>query len=82
MAGVRYVVVVKPPDDHPGSVRVFGAFFERKRAEEFEGKVRDAVEHEADWLDETSGYAYVMRLEEPRVRDASRWATRGERGEP
>jgi len=71
-----HVVVVKPPDDHPGQVRVFGVMG-RERAIEMETRVREACE--ADPLDETSGFAYAMPLERWNISQAIEWATRGER---
>jgi len=73
---MSYVVCVKPPDDHPGAVRVFGFFREHYRAAEFCAKVVVAID--AEPLDETSGYAYVMPVRTARVREAIRWATKGE----
>jgi hypothetical protein len=74
---MRWVVCVKPPDDHPGAVRVFGTFSDRQRADALCQKVRDAVEAQADWLDEFTGYAYVMPIEKPRIRQAVHWALGG-----
>lgn len=83
MAGTRWVVLVKPPDDHPGAVRIFGPFRERVRADALRDKVRAVVDAKswADRLsvtDEATGYAYTLELEAPRVRVASWWARIGE----
>ena len=79
----RYVVCVKPPDDHPSVVRTFGTWQHRDRADEFCDKVRAAVEKaeqtSGDPVDMITGYAYVMHIESPRLRPAISWATRGER---
>jgi len=75
---MRYVVLVKPPDDHPGAVRLMGSFDKREKAEALCVKIRAAVEAETDWLDEVTGYAYVLPVEAPRVRAAVKWAVRGE----
>lgn len=72
----RWIVLVKPPDDHPGAVRIFGPFRDREGAKALCEKVRAKIEH--DVSDETTGYAYVLPLEAPRVREAIAWATRGE----
>jgi len=75
----RYVVLVKPPDDHPAAARIMGTFFERDRAEQLATTIQAAVEREeGDTPFSPSGYAWVIELEEPRVRSAVRWATRGE----
>lgn len=74
---MRYVVAVKPPDDHPGAVRVMGTWSKRERAEQFCERVRSEVD--LDSLDEHTGFAYVMPVERPRVKSALRWALRGER---
>lgn len=76
---MRYVVVVKPPDDHPGSVRVFGPWRSIDEAGSFCEAVREEIYPVADISDETLGFAYVMSLEPARRRDAKRWALRGER---
>ena len=77
----RYVVAVKPPDDHPGAVRLFGTWESHSGAHDFCELVRANVERmPEDIADESTGYAYVMTIE-PRVQlDAAvKWATRGER---
>lgn len=75
----RWVVCVKPPDDHPAMVRVFGTFADDATASFFCSKVRTAVDLEDG--DDDAGYAYVMRIEQAagNLRRAMRWATRGER---
>jgi hypothetical protein len=73
---MRYVVVVKPPDDHPGVVRVFGPYA-KDEAESFAQFVTDKVEAMED--DDFSGWAYVKPLEKLGRRNAAQWAMRGER---
>ena len=83
---MRYVVLVKPPDDHPGAVRIFGPWRSQELASNFCYRVRvtvdaheEALSDEERMANESSGYAYVLRLEEPRLGDAYRWAMEGER---
>ena len=75
---MRYVVLVKPPDDHPAAVRIYGTYRDRERAEAMCKKVRDAADASAESLDETYGYAYVIPVRKPRLREAILWAARGE----
>lgn len=72
----KWAVLCKPPDDHPGAVRLMGLFWNRSAAEELCGDIRAAVD--LDTLDETSGYAYVIEIERPSKRRGIAWATRGE----
>lgn len=73
---MSYVVLVKPPDDHPASVRIYGVYRDRNRATEFCEKVRAVIDR--DVFDETAGYAYVLPIERPKLKDAKAWATSGE----
>ena len=75
---MRYVVLVKPPDDHPGFVRIMGTFDKREKAETLCQRIRDAVEEVDELSEEYAGYAYVLPVEPPRVRTALRWAMKGE----
>ena len=76
---MRYAVLVKPPDDHPGAARLMGTFDKRDKAEALAVSIRAAVENaEGDGFDDSTGYAYVIPIEKPRVRSAIRWALRGE----
>lgn len=72
---IRYVVVVKPPDDHPGEVRVFGPWRDHAAALAFRDKVRSKVDSMTDPSE--AGYAYIKHLEVPRLLDAKNWATLG-----
>lgn len=74
----RYIVLVKPPDDHPGAMRLFGSFRTREEAEDFRDKIRAEVEAVDNWEDEAEGYAYTARIEIPRLGVAKQWALRGE----
>lgn len=73
----RYVVMVKPPDDHPGAVRIFGPWRSIEQAGIFCDKIRNAID--LDVTDETTGFAYVAELEQPAIRKMKAWATKGER---
>ena len=73
----RFVVLVKPPDDHPAAMRVFGGFRKREKAVALRDKVRAVVDVE---LADDLGYAWVMELESPSgvVKEARSWAIGGE----
>jgi hypothetical protein len=75
-SAMRYVVLIKPPDDHPGMVKIMGTFRDRARALELQNKVRAVIEDDIE--DESPGYAYVIAIEPPRLGVAKRWALRGE----
>jgi len=75
---MSYVVTVKPPDDHPGAIRVFGFFREHHRAADFCAKVVAGIEKNEDPLEEFAGAAYVQRVRTPRVREAISWGARGQ----
>jgi len=75
---MRYVVLVKPPDDHPAAVRLMGSFDKLEKAEALCTSIRAAVEAEDGDSDVLTGYAYVLPVEAPRVRAGVKWALRGE----
>lgn len=75
---MRYVVCVKPPDDHPGMVRVYGPWRSKAEATAFSEAIRAPVMKAMDIGDESPGFAYVMELEKPHRTNAKRWAMRGE----
>lgn len=75
---MRYVVIVNPPTDHPGDIRVYGPFRNKSAAVSFQDCVREAVDKILDAGDEANGYAYVCEVEGARRRAAKLWATRGE----
>jgi len=76
----RWLVLVKPPDDHPGAVRVSGPYLSRKVPQAIVERVQAACDEATDIGDEAGGYAYLIPLERLGVRAALAWALRGERG--
>lgn len=83
---MSWVVVVKPPDDYPAMIRIFGPYHSKIRAQRLASRVRAAVDDlEQQQLDDRFGYAWVVPLEsganhEGYTAAAARlWATRGER---
>lgn len=76
MSRRRFVVIVKPPDDHPGAVRISGPYYKRETADALVAKVRAAVDEQVE--DEASGYAWTLELERFGLRKALAWALRGE----
>ena len=73
---MRYIVLVKPPDDHPGAVRLMGPYRDHAKAVTFCERIRAKVDDDLE--DDSPGFAYVVALEEPRLRAAWKWALRGE----
>ena len=76
----RWLVLVKPPDDHPGSVRASGPYYKREQAKAIVERVQAECDALAAIDDEAGGYAYLIPLERLGVRAALAWALRGERG--
>lgn len=73
-----YVVIVKPPDDHPGAVRVVGPFRRWDNAQAYADKITSAVEKAEDGdVDRIRGWAYVKQVRRPLVKDAKLWALEG-----
>lgn len=75
-------MLVKPPDDHPGAGRIFGSWAERQGAEKFCESICSAVDaanaQALDDVDYVAGYAYVLTVRGKGLREARRWATKGE----
>lgn len=74
----RWVVLVKPPDDHPAWSQIMGPWFLEEKANEFCEKVRATIDAVETDLDAAQGYAYVLRLEEPHLTVARQWALKGD----
>jgi hypothetical protein len=72
---MTYVVMVKPPDDHPGMVRVYGGFRSLAKADAFAEKIRQLCDDDPG---ERYGYAYVQQVRTPRITEAQGWALAGE----
>jgi hypothetical protein len=79
MAKPRYLVLVKPWDDHPAEVRIYGPWYKYEAAGAFCESVRRAVNaaEEAD-PGEPLGFAWVIQLSAPRKREARRYAVNGD----
>jgi len=73
---MRYVVMVKPFDDHPAEVAIFGPWRELEKAQRFRDSIRKAVDK---YDAEDVGYAWIARLNRPLVRDGKRYAIEGVR---
>ena len=80
MAAKRWVVLVKPPDDHPGAVRLSGPYTRRDLAKGVVDQVQSAINAQLDVGNETEGYAYLIELEKFGTREALAYALEGKRG--